>query len=231
MQIAHILFDLDNTLYPNSVGIMQMFDKRITEYVQNFLSLDEAAAAEVRNTYFHTYGTTLRGLQQHYTVDVEHYLSYVHELDLEAFLALDAELDALLSRITARKSIFTNSPIEHAQRVLKVLGIEHHFDHIFDLRFHTFDPKPSRATYHRVLDALGLDGSAVVFVEDTAQNLMPASELGMTTILLSDKAYDQTTPPADYVVADILAALRVVLELEASLANHQNAKTPRPHDS
>lgn len=215
MPITTVLFDLDNTLYPSASGVTQLFDTRITEYVQNFLGLDAEQAFTVRQTYFGEYGTTLRGLQQHHEVDVEHYLSYVHDLEIEAVLALDAELDRLLGQVRSTKAIFTNSPAEHARRVLKVLGIEHHFARVFDLRFCAFEPKPLLTTYHRVLDALGVKGAETVFVEDTAKNLVPARSLGMTTILLSDQSYNAGEPPADYIVPDILAALRVVLELES----------------
>lgn len=217
MALTYILFDLDNTLYPASSGIMQLFDKRISEYVQNFLQLDEAAALEARHEYYTTYGTTLRGLQAHYgdKVDVEDYLRYVHELELSALLTLDKELDLRLEQITAPKAIFTNSPAEHASRVLGGLGIERHFSQIFDIRFHQFDPKPSAVAYHRVLDALGIQGDGVVFIEDTAKNLPPAKALGMTTILLSEEPQNSELVLADYVVPDVLAALNVVLELES----------------
>ncbi|MBC8162329.1 MAG: pyrimidine 5'-nucleotidase [Roseiflexaceae bacterium] len=216
MPLTHVLFDLDNTLYPDTSGIMQMFDQRISAYVADVLKLDMEAARQARHEFYTTYGTTLRGLQVTYgdQIDVEHYLSYVHELEMDAFLKLDAALDARLAEIRAPKSVFTNSPIEHTQRVLAALGVERHFKHIFDIRYHQFEPKPATTTYQRVLDALGLAGRGVVFLEDSPQNLPPAKQLGMTTILLSPQANDAAVPPADFVVPDILSALSVVLELE-----------------
>ena len=218
MAISHILFDLDNTLYPSSAGILQLFDERISNFVQRFLDTDEQTARQLQHDYYTTYGTTLRGLQAKYgeKVDVEEYLRYVHDLELSAILSVDAELDRRLKEIRSRKSIFTNSPIEHAQRVLKMLGIEQHFDHIFDIRFHAFDPKPSVATYHRVLGTLGLSGEETVFLEDSPQNLGPARSLGMTTILLSDTPAHTLNGIADYIVPDIFAALNVVQELEGA---------------
>ena len=218
MPLTHVLFDLDNTLYPSSSGVMQHFDRRITEYVQNVLHLDQAAAQEARHHFYTTYGTTLRGLQEHYNkqVDVEEYLQFVHEMNAADFLQADAELDARLGEITAKKSIFTNSPIEHAQRVLAALGIAHHFEHIFDIRYHEFDPKPSPGTYQRVLDALGVSGADTIFLEDTPQNLLPARALGMATILISDVAIDDAAHAiADYIVPDVFAGLAVIRELEA----------------
>ncbi|HEX5691775.1 MAG TPA: HAD-IA family hydrolase, partial [Roseiflexaceae bacterium] len=164
--------------------------------------------------YFLDYGTTLRGLQQHHTVDVEDYLAYVHDLALESFLASDAELDRLLSEIRALKAVFTNAPGDYARRVLTILGIERHFEQIFDIRFHAFEPKPEPAVYQRVLDALGVPAAETVFLEDTPKNLLPARALGMHTILIGA---DETPAAdfADHVVPDILAALRIVLDLEA----------------
>jgi len=42
--------------------------------------------------------------------------------------------------------------------------------------------KPSRAIYRRAADAIGVPADECVFVDDLAQNLVPARELGMATI-------------------------------------------------
>jgi putative hydrolase of the HAD superfamily len=213
MPISAILFDLDNTLYPASSGLMHSVDTRITEYVQNLLGVEPAEAMDLRRQYFVDYGTTLRGLQHHHTVDPEDYLAYVHDLALESFLASDAELDHLLSEVGATKAVFTNAPGDYARRVLATLGIERHFEQVFDIRFHGFQPKPDPVAYQRVLDALGVASAEVVFIEDTPQNLLPAHALGMTTILVGVEPAS-AGEVADFVTPDILAALRVVLELD-----------------
>src|SRR6266508_3853911 len=213
MAISTILFDLDNTLYPASCGLMHRVDTRITEYVQKLLGVELAEAMDLRRQYFVDYGTTLRGLQRHHAVDAEDYLAYIHDLALESFLALDAELDLLLGRVSITKAIFTNAPAEYARRVLAALGIEGHFENLFDIRFFAFQPKPEPAAYRRVLDALRVAGPDVVFMEDTPQNLAPARALGMTTILVGELP-DCDRSVADYVAPDILTALQLVLELE-----------------
>src|SRR5262249_20269914 len=143
----------------------------------------------------------------------EHYLDYVHDIAIESFLASDAELDHLLSLLQATKAIFTNSPADYARRVLEVLGIERHFAHIFDIRFSGFQPKPDPAGYQSVLDALNVEGRAVLLVEDTAKNLEPARALGMATTLIAEPT-TEASALADYVVPDVLAAVRVALDLE-----------------
>jgi putative hydrolase of the HAD superfamily len=212
MPITTVLFDLDNTLYPISSGLMKGVDVRISAYVQRLLGLDEAEARAIQRRYYAEYGTTLSGLQLHHAVDPEEYLAYVHDVAPETFLAADAELDRLLSELTATKAIFTNSPAEYARRVLEVLGIERHFTQIFDIRFSSFRPKPDPAVYQLVLDMLGARGHDTILIEDTAKNLAPARALGMTTILVGDTpaAPDATI---DYATPDVLAAIAVAIEL------------------
>ena len=54
------------------------------------------------------------------------------------------------------------------------MGIERHFEHIFDIRFSGFRPKPDPVVYQSVLDTLGVAGAAAILVEDSPQNLPPA---------------------------------------------------------
>src|SRR5262249_55986827 len=218
MPISAVLFDLDNTIYPASSGLMRGIDVRITEYVRNLLCMEVEQAQELLRHYYRTYGTTLNGLQRHHGVDAEHYLSYVHDLAIESFLTSDAELDHLLSELAATKVIFTNSPAEYARRVLRAMSIERHFEHVFDIRFSGFRPKPDPAVYQSVLDTLGVAGDTAILVEDTAQNLPPARALGMTTILVGEPAGAEARL-ADHVVPDVLAAVRIALELERA-ENH-----------
>jgi putative hydrolase of the HAD superfamily len=212
MSISAVLFDLDNTIYPAASGMMKGIDVRITEYVQNLLGLEIEQARELRQHYYRTYGTTLHGLQRHHGVDAEHYLNHVHDLAIESFLSSDAELDHLLSELSVTKAIFTNSPAEYARRVLRAIGIERHFEHIFDVRFSGFRPKPDPAVYQSVLDTLRVQGAAAILVEDSPQNLPPARALGMSTILVGEPS-DADAALADYVTPDVLAAVRIALGL------------------
>lgn len=208
MAISHILFDLDNTLYPASNGLMQHLDVRIGSFFEETFGLSAEDSLALRRRYYGEYGTTLRGLMHHHAdIDTEHYLSYVHDLALDAFVASDALLDAALAALPARKVVFTNSPREYAERVLDLVGIRHHFDRIFDVRFFEFVCKPDPVCYERVLYELRIDGSQAIMIEDMAKNLPPASRLGITTILLHSP--DQPADLADYVVPDVLQAIEL----------------------
>ncbi len=227
MTIRAVLFDLDNTIYPSSSGLMQSMDQRIGEYVQRSLGISEEEAIQLRRHYYAEFGTTLRGLQHHHRpIEIEPYLQYVHDVALDAFLQSDELLNRELASLPARKAIFTNSPREHAERVLAVLGIAHHFERIFDLRFFDFVAKPDPAAYARVLQELGVSGPETMLLEDTANNLRPAKELGMTTILIDEHL--EANELADYVVPDVVAAVAVGRHLSAPAL--PAARRARPRD-
>ena len=226
MTVRAVLFDLDNTIYPASNGLMLSIDQRIGEFVQRLLGLDEEEALRLRRHYYAEYGTTLRGLQHHHHhVEVESYLQYVHDVALDAFLASDARLDAGLAQLEARKVIFTTSPREHAERVLEVLGIAHHFERIFDLRFFEFLAKPNPAAYARVLDEMGLNGHEAMLLEDTVANLRPAKDLGMTTILIVEEQIQHSL--ADYVVPDVVAGVELAQQLAKPPSSRRRRATGR----
>jgi len=212
MTIRAMLFDLDNTLYPAASGVMEHIDRRIGEYVQQQLGLSDAESLMLRREFYRTYGTTLRGLQQRYNYnDTEEYLKFVHDVAIEELLQLDSELDEALGRLRVRKVIFTNSPREHAERVLKAMGLEQHFERIFDLRYFNFVGKPDPACYEHILDILGVSGPEALLLEDTSHNLPPAKALGMKTVLIGDAR--QACPDADYQVQHILEALDIARTL------------------
>jgi putative hydrolase of the HAD superfamily len=211
MALAAILFDLDGTLYPHSAGVQRALDERMNVYVQQVTGCAPEEAPALRYSWFTRYGTTLAGLQQEYHIDVEDYLRVIHDIRLDTFLARDRELDALLDQLDLRRAIFTNSPAEHAARVVRALGVAQHFPLIFDIRFFEFQPKPNQTAYTRALDALGVAASDTLLIEDTPQNLPPARQLGMRTILIDEQGAHNPDGIADHIAPDIRAALRIVL--------------------
>ena len=85
MQAAHLLFDLDNTLYPSTAAIDQGITRRMIGFVANLLNIDLQQAERLRAKRLPFYGTTLEWLKtEHGLEDVESFFSAVHppeELD------------------------------------------------------------------------------------------------------------------------------------------------------
>jgi putative hydrolase of the HAD superfamily len=179
MKLHHILFDLDDTLYRSSSGMFPEIRRRMTAFVAGFLGLSEQEANAKRREYAARFGTTLGGLVQSAGLaDPEIFLEEVHPVDVRAYITPDPGLRPLLSGIDCPKSVFTNSPREHAQRVLDVLGISDCFREIYDIRFSGFQGKPLAAAYRRVLAALGEPADRVLFVDDSTSYLQSFVAMG-----------------------------------------------------
>jgi putative hydrolase of the HAD superfamily len=208
-----VLFDLDGTLYPHQSELTRQFETRMTEFVAQLLKTSLEQAKIERRRFFTTYGTTMRGVQLEHGIDPDTYLRYVHGFDSGTFVSPDPQLNAMLERLPGRRAILTNAPIEHAEPVLDGLGVRHHFEQVFDIRWLNFVSKPAPEVYQRVLHALAIRGEETIFIEDSAQNLPPAREQGVTTILVRHGPDSVVRPGVDYVVDDIYEALGLVHEL------------------
>jgi putative hydrolase of the HAD superfamily len=198
MNYTTIYFDLDDTLYPNSTGLWEAIRLRMGKYMTEVLGIPTEEAQALRKYYFHTYGTTLRGLQKHHHVDVDEYLNFVHNLPLHDYLKADPEVSKMISALPQRKFIFTNADSDHARRVIDVLGLNGNFEAIIDIRAIDFACKPEQVAYTRALTlADNPEPQACVMIDDSASNLQPAKDLGFTTILVNpsdeqDKCGHQT---------------------------------------
>lgn len=202
------VFDLDNTLYPASSNLFAQIDARMTEYLSTLFGVGPDEARRLQKDYYRDHGTTLNGLINVHGHDPEPYLAFVHDIDLSV-LPHDPHLDEGLSRLPGRKLIYTNGSTEHAARVLAHLGIQHHFDDVFDIRASDFTPKPNLASYERLMARHGVTPSRSALFEDIVRNLAPARALGMTTIWVrNDSAWSKQGPlypPHDLSAVDHVA--------------------------
>ncbi|MGW8249408.1 MAG: pyrimidine 5'-nucleotidase [Anaerolineales bacterium] len=206
-----IFFDLDDTLYDKDNGLWQAIRSRMGVYMETLLGLPPDEVAALRREYYIKYGTTLRGLQIHHQVDSDDYLAYVHDLVLEDFLHPDPDLVAMLKSLPLKKYIFTNADAAHAQRVLKLLGVNGTFDGIFDVRALDFMCKPDPSAYHRALELAGVSQpDYCLYLDDSPRNLSIARQLGITTILVGDGKPD---PSAHYSITSVKELPEILPEL------------------
>jgi len=188
--IRAILFDLDDTLYPPSAGVMGQIREMILAYMHTRLELSPEEADALRRRYLHEYGTTMRGLQIHHQIEPDDYLDFVHNIPLRDYIRPNPDLDRALASLPQQKVVFTNASREHALRVLEVLGVSHHFERIVDVRDVDFESKPRLAAYRRICKLLDLSPEECMLVEDNVRNLRPAKDLGMTTVLVGGAGDD-----------------------------------------
>lgn len=186
MAFDHIdtwVFDLDNTLYNADTHSFVEMGRRMTGFVARCLNLPEEEAARVRRDYYQRYGTTLRGLMTEHAVPPEEFLRHVHDFDLSPIAACAVTRDTL-DRLPGRKIVFTNAPRDFAQRMLSHLGISRAIEGVFAVEDADYWPKPDMRAFDRFVANHGVTAASACMVEDMAVNLVPAHQLGMTTVWL-----------------------------------------------
>jgi putative hydrolase of the HAD superfamily len=208
MPYETIVLDLDETIYPSSAGVMTAVKERINDYMRQVTGLSDDEVEALRQHYLHQYGTSLRGLQANYQVDVEDFMAYVHDVQADKLLQPDPELDAMLSRLPQRKIIFTNGSADHAENVLRALGIRHHFEQILDVRDFDLEPKPAEQAYDALLRHLPHAPEKAIYLDDRPENLPPAMRRGITAVLVAENG---AVPPVGS------QRIHTVLELERLL--------------
>lgn len=211
MALTHLIFDLDNTLYPPSRGVVERVDARINHFMIERLGMTPTAAGKLRARYRDAHGTTLTGLMLHHEVEPDDYLEAVHAIAVEELLEPDPALDAMLTTLPQRKVIFTNGSAAHAERVLACLGVRPHFSDVFSLECVAYVPKPEHAAFETVLGRLGTTARQCVFLDDRQDNLATARALGMRTILVKD--------PAPTAHAEVDGTIPSIIDLPPLLAS------------
>ncbi len=202
--LRHILFDMDETLYPESSGLFKDVKRRIIRFVGQHFQLDPQESRKKHNYLSRTYGTTLGGLvTANAFQDTERYFDEVHPKDMAVFLKKDPLLVKMLSDLPVPKSVFTNSPLEHALRVLDFLEIRDQFEHIFDLRFNQLLGKPNITAFRRVLDAIALQPEEVMLVDDRLDTLLVFKEMGGRTVLVDESSIRDSIPNGTPRISDV----------------------------
>ena len=182
------IFDLDNTIYDINLGLFKKISNRITDFIMSKYSLDIDQAKKIQKEYYLKYGLTLRGLIVEKKLEPEEFLDYIHDVE-HPELKKNDQLISKIRILEGKKIIFTNATSKHAKNILKILELEHDFDQIIDIKDLEYIPKPDKRSYKKLLECLNLNKENLdktIFFEDTVKNLIPAKELGITTVWMKN---------------------------------------------
>jgi putative hydrolase of the HAD superfamily len=187
MNIDLLLFDLDDTLYASSSGIWTLIRERIDLFMISKLGYTQENVHSIREKFFRTYGTTLRGLESIHHIDPVEYLHFVHDVPIQEYLSPNSKLDTMLTNIKQRKVIFTNGDRWHAKRVTDALQVSKHFHQIIDVLDVSPYCKPMIESFKIAFDQLGiLEAQNVLFIDDNLRNVQMAEKLGMQTVWVTE---------------------------------------------
>jgi putative hydrolase of the HAD superfamily len=207
------LFDLDNTLYPPEAEFMSLIEGRMTAFVARETGLPREQAFALQKKYLSEHGTTLAGLMANHGVDPEAFLDEVHDVSM-ASLVPDPALRQAVAALPGRRLVFTNGDRRHAERVLAKLDLDDLFEATFHIALADYIPKPHPKTFARMIAAHDVTPASTAFFEDSARNLAPAFELGMTTVLVGPHALEAEHPFVRFRTPDLAAFLRSVCTTE-----------------
>jgi putative hydrolase of the HAD superfamily len=208
------LFDLDNTLYPPEAEFMSLIEGRMTAFVARETGLPRDQAFALQKRYLSEHGTTLAGLMANHGVDPEAFLDEVHDVSM-ASLVPDPALREAIAALPGRRLVFTNGDRRHAERVLTKLQLDDLFEATFHIALADYIPKPHPKTFARMVAAHDVTPVSTAFFEDSARNLAPAFELGMTTVLVGPHALEADHPFVRFRTPDLAGFLRSALKHDA----------------
>jgi putative hydrolase of the HAD superfamily len=214
------VFDLDNTLYPHHLNLWQQVDERIRDYIAGFLKVTNEEAFRVQKDYYKRYGTSMRGLMIEHGMKPDDFLDFVHRID-HSPLEPNPALGVAIEQLPGRKLILTNGTRRHADAVLARLGLDRHFQDVFDIIAAELEPKPSPGTYDRFLKLHDVDAGKAAMFEDLARNLAVPHSLGMTTVLVVPEHTREVfregwelegrdAPHVDHVTDDLVGFLQAI---------------------
>ena len=217
--IKNILFDCDGVLYEDLEAVFGQVSKRMTNYISNKLNIDLKKAKELQTNYFHKYNTSLNGLMIHHEIDPKEFLKYVHDIDLSCLKKNDNLRNELIN-LNLKKYVFTNGSREHAENIIRHLGIEDLFDDIFDIVDAEYFPKPDPKNYDLMLKKFHIDPKETLYIEDIAKNLSIAKKLGTTTVwLINEEQWgkkDSDKEFIDYKIKNVSLFLKEIRLLKNS---------------
>jgi putative hydrolase of the HAD superfamily len=185
--IRHLLLDLDNTLYRESDGMDEGISRRMLDYVATFLGVSRDEGIRLRAARMPKYGTTLEWLKaEHNLADEEAYFAAVHpESEIEE-LKSDPNLRPFLLSLGLPMTLLTNSPIEHAMRVLHFYGIDDIFLGVFDIKFCKGKGKPHPDSFLAALASVGKTVEETLFVDDHPKYVRGYRAIGGNAVLVDE---------------------------------------------
>ncbi len=182
------IFDLDNTLYSADSGIFQQVHDLMGKYVSSYLNIDIDEAKKIQREYYKKHGTTLRGMMDNHGVDPDHFLAAVHKLDY-SIVGPNHQLNEELKKLIVIKIIYTNANMQHVISVLDRIELSNFFDEIYDIKSANYVPKPEITPYEQIIKKYDLNPKSTAMFDDIAKNLVPAKNLGFTSIWI-DAGYE-----------------------------------------
>ena len=207
-KIEHLIFDLDNTLYPASSKMDAGITSRMIDHTAKHIGVSIEEAAKLRKERMPIYGTSLGWLMaEHNLTDVKAFFDAVHPESEIDELDFDEKLRPFLQSLALPKTVLTNSPTVHANRVLNFFNIKDLFIFISDIETNGLRGKPYENSYISAVFEKGYNLSNSLFFDDHEKYTKGYTAIGGKSILVTDRVVfpgEKGTFNCDEIITEIL---------------------------
>lgn len=183
-KVKTLLFDLDNTIYPQSCGLLNEIGRRIRLYIKQLFNISEEQANKLATDYRWKYGSSLMGLVYIEKIDPVAYRDFVYDIEYEKFISKDRKIIDLMNKLPQEKIIYTNASRKHAEAVLNIMGISNAFKMIVPVEDVYFYAKPTPQSFREMLIKTKIHPSEAIFLDDQPANIITGKSFGIGTILI-----------------------------------------------
>jgi putative hydrolase of the HAD superfamily len=212
--IQHLLFDLDNTLYPAAMPMEKGITERMVRFVADFLGVGVEEARAIRKAKSGRSSTTLEWLMTEYNFgDAERFFEAVHPESETGELVFDPRLRDFLISLELPMSVLTNAPRVHADRVLSFYNIADIFVTVVDIEKNNLKGKPYKSAFETALNAAGFSVEETLFFDDFPSYVAGFEALGGKTVLVGENP--APSAPNRFSIQSIYETPRVLQEMNA----------------
>ncbi|KAJ9223554.1 hypothetical protein DTO271D3_1634 [Paecilomyces variotii] len=204
-------FDIDNCLYSRKCNIHDLMQELIDKFFIAHLPISAQDAVMLHQKYYKEYGLAIEGLTKHHKIDPLEFNKEVDDaLPLDDILKPDPKLRKLLEDMDKSKVkmwLLTNAYVNHAKRVVKLLGVEDLFEGVTycDYGSQPLICKPNQKMYEKAEQDAGAPSTEqCYFVDDSALNCEHSQARGWTTVHLVEPGFAlPEVPPSKYTVRSL----------------------------
>lgn len=183
-----LLFDLDGTLYPSTVGTEREIIPAIIHEVGSQLQLSPADATRLVHALNRQYGYCVRGLAAEHGLDPSVLVDRIYSHVDRSKILDNARLSAALAAFSAKGpvAVLTNSSRGHANDVLRRLGVPPGTATVLGIEEIDYHLKPANESFLIAASKLECDPSQFIYFDDSIRNLHAAWQMGAECILVGN---------------------------------------------
>lgn len=204
-----LIFDVDGVLEKDELIDKARKDEQFRQIAKRFnLSIEDAKKKylEAKESLPHTTKQSSVYIFGALGFTREEFFKMVDDVDPTEIIEPHANCIEMLTELKKKNKIVTlsNTPRKASMKTLEVLKITQYIDRVYSSEDFT-ESKPSLNILKQIMHEMGFEAKNTMVVGDSLEkDIMPAHQLGITTVLFDPRGKYENTDEADHVVRDLM---------------------------